>query len=78
MLLKLENTHQDQVNKLLSFEKQNNLKLSLIDGNNNYCLSGNFLNEEEITQLIEISHKSGTTSTQGALPVSVKITKKIN
>lgn len=66
MLLQLENVNEDDVNKLLSFAKQNNLKLSLVDDNDNYHLPGNPLTDQEITQLIENSRQSGMTSMQDA------------
>ena len=60
MLLQLENTNQDNINKLLEFAKQNHLKLSLIDdAENNYILPGKSVTPEQITQMIENSQKSG-------------------
>jgi hypothetical protein len=39
MLLQLENTNKENINKLLNFAKQNHLQLSLIDDNeSNYFL----------------------------------------
>ena len=44
MLLHLENTNQDDLNKLLVYAHQNHLKLSLIDNSNQPHLPGwNFL-----------------------------------
>jgi hypothetical protein len=60
MLLQLENTNQDNINKLLEFAQQNHLKLSLIDDEeNNYLLPGKPLTPAQLTQLIENSRKSG-------------------
>lgn len=66
MLLQLENTHHQNVNKLLAFAKENHLKLSLIDDNVNYQLPGKPLTEQQVTQLIENSRKSGILSLQQA------------
>ncbi len=67
MLLQLEDTHQDDVNKLLAFAMQNQLKLSLVDeSENNYVLPGKPLTHEQLTQLIESSRKSGIISMKHA------------
>ncbi len=66
MLLQLENTHDDDLNKLLVFAKQNHLKLTLIDDSDKYQLPGKPLTEEQITQLIENGRKSGIISMQDA------------
>ena len=67
MLLQLEDTQQDDVNKLLAFARQNQLKLSLIDeSENNYTLPGKPLTHEQLTQLIESSRKSGIISMKHA------------
>lgn len=56
MLLQLEETHQEDVNKLLAFAKSNNLKLSLVDeSENNFLLPGKPLTEEQLLQLINQS-----------------------
>jgi len=61
MLLQLENTNKENINKLLNFAKQNHLKLSMIDDNeNNYFLPGKPLTAAELSQLIENSRKSGS------------------
>ncbi len=61
MLLQLENTNKENINKLLNFAKQNHLKLSMIDDNeNNYFLPGKPLTAAELSQLIETSRKSGS------------------
>ena len=67
MLLQLEDTHQDNVNKLLAFARENHLNLSLIDeGANNLILPGKPLTSEQLTQLIESSSQSGTISMKHA------------
>lgn len=67
MLLQLENTNKENVHKLLNFAKQNQLKLSVIDDiENNYFLPGRPLNEDEVSQLIEKSRKSGSISIEDA------------
>lgn len=61
MLLQLENTNKESLNKLLDFSKQNRLELSIIDDNkNDYFLPGKPLSDTELSQLIENSRKSGT------------------
>lgn len=59
MLLQLENTNQEDVNKLLAYAQQNHLKLSLIDNTDQHHLPGKPLTEDQLTSLIEISSKSG-------------------
>lgn len=66
MLLQLENSQQDDVNKLLAFAKQNHLKLSIVDDSDEYYLPGKPLNDNEIAELIESSRNSGTISMQDA------------
>lgn len=66
MLLQLENTDRDHLNKLFAFAKQNDLKLSLVDDSEDYHLPGKALNEQEITQLIESSRRSGIIQMQDA------------
>lgn len=67
MLLQLEETHQDDVNKLLGFAKQNHLKLSLVDKDeSNHILPGKPLTNQELQQLIEKSRKSGIISMKNA------------
>ena len=54
MLLQLENTSKDDINKLLDFAKQNQLKLSVIDDTeNNFFLPGKPLTDMQLTELIE-------------------------
>ncbi len=60
MLLQLENTDKDNVNKLLAFARQNHLQLSLVDDyEDNFFLPGRPLTPQQLTQLIEASRKSG-------------------
>jgi hypothetical protein len=67
MLLQLENTDQDNIDKLLTFAKQNHLQLSLIDDvENNILLPGKPLSPEELTRLIEKSRASGVVSMENA------------
>ncbi len=67
MLLQLENTSRDNINKLLMFAKQNNLQLSLIDDiEENFSLPGKQLTSEQLNQIIENSRKSGMISMQNA------------
>ena len=67
MLLQLENTNKEDINKLLNFAKQNHLELSLIDDNkNDYFLPGKPLSDAELSQLIENSRKSGSISMEDA------------
>lgn len=67
MLLQLENTNKEDINKLLNFAKENHLALSVIDDNkNNYFLPGKPLNDAELSQLIENSRKSGSITMQHA------------
>ena len=67
MLLQLENTNPENINKLLEFAKQNHLKLSIIDEvENNQLLPGKPLTPEQLLQLIENSRNSGTISLETA------------
>ncbi len=67
MLFQLSDTSKDDVEKLLAFAKQNQLKLSLIDdGNSNLFLPGKPLTDEQLTQMIDKSRKSGMVSMQDA------------
>lgn len=63
MLLQLENTNQENVNKLLAFARQNHLELSIVDDVfSDYSLPGKSLTPQQLTQLIESSRKSGMIS----------------
>ena len=67
MLLQLEDTHKDAINKLLAYAKENDLKLSLVDEDeNNYALPGKELTNQQLLQLIEKSRKSGIISMKNA------------
>lgn len=67
MLLQLENTNKEDINKLLDFARQNHLELSLIDDiKNDYFLPGKSLSESELSQLIEKSRKSGSINLEEA------------
>ena len=66
MLLQLEDTQRENVDKLLAFAEKNNLKLSLIDDENSYILPGKPLTAEQLKQLIETSRNSGIISMKNA------------
>ncbi len=67
MLINIENTTQQSIDKLKEFASQHHLKLSFIDDNeNNYWLPGKPLTEKELTDLIEKSRKSGMISMKDA------------
>ena len=63
MLLQLENTNQENINKLLAFARQNHLDLSIVDDVvYDYSLPGKPLTPQKLTELIESSRKSGMIS----------------
>ena len=66
MLLQLENTHINDVNKLLVFARENNLKLSVVDNKENLSLPGKPLTDEQLHQLIESSRRSDLISMEHA------------
>ena len=67
MLLQLDNTNPESINKLLSFAKENYLQLSLVDdADGNYFLPGKPLTEPQLEQLIDSSRKSGVLSLKDA------------
>ena len=67
MLLQLENTYKDNIDKLLAFAKQNHLELSLIDDvENNVTLPDKPLTPQELIQLTEKSRASGIISVEDA------------
>ncbi len=67
MLFQLNDTNKASVEKLLAFAKQNQLNLSLIDeGDGNLFLPGKPLTDEQLTQMIDKSRKSGMISMQNA------------
>ena len=67
MLLQLDNTNPENINKLLLFAKENYLQLSLVDdADGNYFLPGKPLTELQLEQLINSSRKSGVLSLKEA------------
>lgn len=63
MLFQLENTDPADIKKLLSFAKENSLKLSVLDEpEGNYFLPGQPLKDEQLEQLIIKSRNSGSIS----------------
>ena len=63
MLLQLENSDKDFINKLLAFARQNQIQLSLVDDcEDNYLLPGKPLTSHQLTQLIVNSRNSGIIS----------------
>lgn len=63
MLLQLDDTNKEDINKLLAFARQNNLQLSLVDENEeSLILPGKPLSQQQLNQMIEISRKSGIIS----------------
>ena len=68
MLFQLNNTSKANVEKLLALAKQNQLAICLLDDNSddNVFLPGKPLTEEQLTQLIDTSRKSGMVSMKRA------------
>lgn len=67
MLFQLENTNKENIDKLLAFAKQNQLKLSVLDNfENKNFLPGKPLHADELSLLIEKSRESGQISMQDA------------
>jgi hypothetical protein len=67
MLLQLDETNREGLNSLLTFAKENNLKLSLVDeSEHNNHLPGKPLTPKQLKQLIEDSRKSGIISMRTA------------
>ncbi len=66
MLLQLENTNKDDINKLLDFAKQNHLELSLVDDTDNYFLPGKPLSEEQLSKLIGSCRNGGSITLEDA------------
>ncbi len=67
MLLELEKTNKDNIDKLLNFAKENQLKLSVMDDyETNFFLPGKPLSDEELCILVEKSRSSGQISMQKA------------
>lgn len=67
MLLQLENTSRENINRLLDFARDHNLKLELVDdpGGNHY-LPGKLLSNKELLNLVKKSRNSGTVPMQEA------------
>ena len=61
MLFQLNDTSKANVEKLLALAKQNQLDVSLVDDNSDadLFLPGKPLTDEQLTQLIDLSRKSG-------------------
>ena len=60
MLLQLDNTNPDNINKLLAYARRHQLQLSVVDENAvDYFLSGKPLTTDQLTRLIDNSRKSG-------------------
>jgi hypothetical protein len=67
MLFELENTTKENINKLLDFARQNDLKLSFLDDvEQNVFLPGKPLTSGELSQLSNDSRKSGRVSMEDA------------
>ena len=62
MLLQLENTGKEDVNKLLAFANQNRIKLSSVDDSDQFHLPGKPLMDKQIAQIIDSSCQSGSIS----------------
>lgn len=63
MLLQLESTKKNIIQKLLAFAAENNIQLSLVDADKTKLyLPGKSLTAKETKQLIEDSRKSGIVS----------------
>ena len=63
MLLQLENTNKENIDKLIAFAKENEMDIALPDENSNDIhLPGKALTRKELSALIEKSRKSGTIS----------------
>lgn len=67
MLLQLENSNQEGIEKLLEFARKNHLELSLIDSSKNpHFLPGKPLSKSQLTKLIEASRSSGIVAMEHA------------
>ena len=67
LLFQLNDTSKANIDKLLTFAKQNQLQLSLIDDEeNNLFLPGEPLSPDQLTKMIEKSRKSRMISMQHA------------
>ncbi len=59
MLLQLENSNKEDINKLMNFARQNHLELSLVDDDDKHFLPGKPLSDDQLTNLIESSRNTG-------------------
>lgn len=66
MLINLENTSSNNIDKLIKFAEEQGMKLSFIDDSDKTWLPGKPLSEEELEHLIENSRKSGMISMENA------------
>ena len=67
MLLELENTSVENMQKLVAFAQQNNLQLTVVDDvDDNYHLPGKPLTAKQLDDLIASSRKSGIISIRDA------------
>ena len=67
MLLQIENSTPEAINKLLSFAKENKIQLSLLDDEtDNYALPGKPLSNQQLNRLINESRNSGIISMKDA------------
>jgi hypothetical protein len=67
MLLQLENTDSSNLKKLMDYARQLNLRLSLVDENeNNVALPGKPLSDTALRSLIESGRKTGVISMESA------------
>jgi hypothetical protein len=67
MLLQLENTDASNLKKLMAYARQLNLRLSLVDENeNNVTLPGKPLSDTALRSLIESGRKTDTISMESA------------
>ena len=65
MLLLLENTSSSNLNKLMEYARQLNLRLSLIDESNT-SLPGKPLSDDALRSMIEQGRKTGTIAMESA------------
>ncbi len=61
MLLQLQQTSSDNIQKLMAYAKQNNMELSVVDDlEDNYFLPGKPLTKQALTSMIAKGRTSGT------------------
>jgi len=79
MLLQLEDTSLENINMLMKFAVQHDLKLSVIDEiGDDYLLPGKPFSPEQLTQLVEKSRKSGMIALENAHTFIRKAYEPIN